>query len=80
MANEKISKAKQEKDLGVLIQNDLSPEKHITKITEEAYRLMTNIRVAFSYMDEEMLREIIVSMIRSRLEYLVLVWSPHLKK
>ena len=39
MGNEKINKTKEEKDLGVTIHDDLSPEKHINKITGEAYNL-----------------------------------------
>ena len=80
MGNGNISKASQEKDLGVIIQDDLSPEKHINKITGETFRLITNIKVAFNYLDEEMLRKLIVSKIRPRLEYAAVVWSPHLKK
>ena len=80
IGNEAINKKKEEKDLGVIVQDNLSPEKHINKIIGSAYRLLTNMRVAFNYMDEEMLRELIVSMIRPRMEYAAVVWSPHLKK
>ena len=75
-----ISKAKEERDLGVTVQDDLSPGKHINKITGATYRLLVNMRVAFHYMDVEMLRKLIVSMIRPRLEYAAVVWSPHCKK
>ena len=80
IGNEVISKKREEKDLGVIVQDNLSPEKHISRIIGGAYGLLTNMRVAFNYMDEEMLRELIVSMIRPRLEYAAVVWSPHLKK
>ena len=62
------------------IQDDLSPEKRISRITGSAHGLILNIRVAFNYMDEEMVRELIVAMIRPRLEYAAVVWSPHMKK
>ena len=38
------------------------------------------MRVAFHCMDEEMLGELIVSMLRPTLEYAALVWSLHVKK
>ena len=38
------------------------------------------MRVAFAYVDEEMVRKIITSFIRPVLEYAAVVWSPHLKK
>ena len=36
--------------------------------------------MAFSYLDADMMRKLIGSMIRSRLEYAATVWSPHTKK
>ena len=52
---------------------DMSPRKHINRIVGE------HTRVAFSYIDENMMK-IIVAMIRPRLEYAAVVWSPNLKK
>ncbi len=37
------------------------------------------MRVAFTYIDEEMVNEIITSFIRPTLEYAAVVWNPHLK-
>lgn len=52
----------------------------MNKITGTAYRLVTNIRMAFRYIDEEMLRKLNESLIRPPMEYASVVWSPHLKK
>ncbi len=38
------------------------------------------MRVAFTYIDEEMVKKIITSFIRPMLEYAAVVWNPHLKK
>lgn len=46
---EQTDKVKQERDLGVIIQDNLSPKKHISMITGGTYRLFINIRVAFNY-------------------------------
>ena len=80
LGQDHITKTTEEKDLGVIIQDNLSPNKHINKIVRETYSLLKNIRVAFHYLDEEMVKKLIVSMIRPRLEYAVVVWSPHKKK
>lgn len=56
MGSEKFSRAIEEKNLGMTMQDDLSPEKHINSITGETYRLITNMTVIFSYLDMEMLR------------------------
>ena len=78
--NERIMKRTEEKDLGVTVADNLSFGKHINKITGETYNLVKNIRTAFTYIDEEMVKKLITSMIRPRLEYAALVWSPNLKK
>lgn len=58
----------------------LSPENHINKMTDETLRLITNMNVAFSCMNEELLRELMVPMICPRLKYEAVVWSPHMKR
>ena len=75
-----IKKSKEEKDLGVIIQDTLCPERHISNIFNNTYRLLSNIRVAFNYMDGSMMKKIITSMVRPRMEYAAVVWSPHMKK
>ena len=77
LGHDHIAKATEEKDLGVIIQDNLFPDKHINKIVRETYSLLKNIRVAFHYLDEEMVKKLIVSLIRPRLEYAAIVWSPH---
>ena len=80
MGTEPVLKSKDEKDLGVVIQDTLSPERHINGIFGSTYHLLTNIRVAFHYMDKEMMKNIITSMVRPKLEYAAVVWAPHKKK
>ncbi len=38
------------------------------------------MRVAFTYIDEEMIKKTITSFIRPTLEYAAVVWNPPLKK
>ena len=80
LGSTQLSKTKQEKDLGVTIQENLTPDRHINKITGEAYNIIRRIKAAFTYLDEEMMKKLIVSMIRPKLEYAAVVWSPHKKK
>ena len=55
---------------------NLLPEKHINRIVGETYNLVRNIKVAFRYLDEEMIKKLIVTMIRPKLEYAAIIWSP----
>lgn len=75
-----IRKVNKEKDLGVIMQGDSQPESHINKIFGETNNLIRNIGLAFNYMDEEMMKKLISTIIRPRLEYAGVVWSPHKKK
>ena len=80
MGEEVITKGREEKDLGVIIQDTLSPERHISGIFGSTYRMLSNIRIAFGYMDKDMMRKILTTMVHPRLEYAAVVWSPHMKK
>ncbi len=62
------------------VTNKLTFDKHIIQITGETYNLLWNIKTTFTYLDEEMVKKLITSIIRSRLEYAAVVWSPRLKK
>ncbi|MPC77704.1 hypothetical protein E2C01_072166 [Portunus trituberculatus] len=57
MGEEQIMKTKEEIDLGVIIQENLSPDKHISKIFELSYKMLTSMRVAFCYMDKDMMKK-----------------------
>ena len=46
-----ISIEKEKKDLGVVIQDNLSPEKHIKKIFGATFMMLRNIRMAFHFLD-----------------------------
>ena len=75
-----LKKVSKEKDLGVIIQANNQPGSHVDKIFGETYNLLRNIGLAFHYMDKEMMKKLITTMIRPRLEYAGVVWSPHKKK
>ena len=62
MGQEVILQNKDEKDLGVVVQDTLIPEWHISQLFGSTY-ILTNIRVAFHYMDKDMMRKILTSMI-----------------
>ena len=74
-----ISIAKEEKDLGVVIQDNLSLEKHIDRIFGDTFTILRNIRMAFHFLDKDM-RKIITTMIRTKLEYAEVIYSLHRKK
>ena len=58
---------KKEKDLGVVIQDNLSPEKHLDRIFGNTFMLI-NIQMAFHFLDKDRMRKIRTSMITTKLE------------
>ena len=54
LGREKITEVSEEKDLGVIVQNNLSPEKHINRIFGKTYNMLQSIGLSFNYLDENM--------------------------
>ena len=77
LGDEEIPSADKEKDLGVTITKKLDPEDHISQITGSMYNLIANMKTAFTYVDADMVRKIITTYIRPRLEYASVIWNPH---
>ncbi len=53
----KLKKSKEEVDLGVTVTENVTPDRHIDKITGEMMNLLKRIRMAFSYLDEGMIKK-----------------------
>ena len=75
-----LTETTEEKDLGVLIDNELKFEKHIKGIVNKANRMLWMIKIGFACMDKEMFLNLYPVLVRPLLEYCVQVWSPHMKK
>lgn len=73
MWEEVIMKRKKEKDLGVIIQDNLSPERHMNEIFNKTYNLFANIRVTFHHMNQDMMKKIMTAIVCLRLEYSLVV-------
>ncbi len=69
-----------EKDLGVIIDSDLTFEEHICGKIKTANSIVGLINRSFEYLSPEMLRTLFVAFVRPHLEYAQAVWSPHLIK
>ena len=69
-----------EKDLGILVDTDLSFSKHIETQVGKANRLVGLIRRLFTYLDKDMMRLLFCALVRPHLEFGNVAWSPRLKK
>ena len=66
-----------EKNLGVLISNDLEWSNHVNSAVNKANQKLGQIKHSFQYLDEKMLKLLFVSLVRPHLEYAAPVWNPH---
>ena len=74
-----IEKTLVERDLGIIIANDLKWVHQIEKAVQTAKAIISQIRNSFTYFECELVRLLYVSLIRPHLEYAVPVWSPYLR-
>ena len=78
--NVEIEKVKEEKDLGVVIDNKLNFRQHISSKVSTANRNLGIIFRTFTYLSQEMFLSLYKSMVRPHLEYASVIWSPLYKK
>ena len=74
---ETLMETKEEKDLGVLIDNELKFSSHIKGIVAKANRMIGMIKISFECIDKEMFLILYKTLVRPLLEYCVHAWSPH---
>ena len=70
----------EEKDLGVIIDMELTFEEHMASKIKKANGIMGLIRRTFSFLDAETFKTLYTSFVRPHLEYANQVWSPFLRK
>ena len=76
----KIENTKEEKDLGVLFDNELRFTSHIQEKVKKANQTVGIIRNTFQCLDKEVFLPLYKSLIRPHLEYAAIIWRPYLKK
>ena len=75
-----LEKAEKEKDLGVIIDQNLTFRDHINSKVNTANRNLGIIFRTFTYIDQEIFLNLYKSLVRPHLEYATPVWSPFYKK
>ena len=74
--NVEIEEVKEEKDLGVVIDNKLNFRQHISSKVSTANRNLGIIFRTFTYLNQEMFSNLYKSTVRPHLEYASVIWSP----
>ena len=75
-----IEECTEEKDLGVIIDNQLKFDRHVQETVKKANRVLGAIKRNFTYIDKETLLMLFKGLVRPILEYGNTIWAPHLKR
>ena len=76
MNGRKLDQVYEEKDLGIIMDNELKFHKQTSAIVKKASRILGLIEKSFTCLDETMLPYLYKSLLRSQLEYGNVVWGP----
>ena len=75
-----LEATKMEKDLGIIVDSELTFSKHVETQVGKANRLVGLIRRSFTYMDKNCMRQLFIALVRPHLEFGNVAWSPQFKK
>lgn len=70
----------EEKDLGVIVDHQLTFADHIMSKIKKGNAMAGLIRRSFTYLEPISFKKLYVALVRPHLEYCQPVWSPHLRK
>ena len=76
---EYIEETKTEKELGVVISNDLKWRVHVDRMKGKANRILGMLERTFESRDPELWKEFYVSLVRQHLENAMQAWNPHVQ-
>ena len=80
LGGQPISHYEEEKDLGIIITEDLHWDAHIAMCIKKANTMIGMVKRTFTYMDKDMFNSLYKTLIRPMLEYCPQVWNPHLAR
>jgi len=80
MNNQQLEVVCNEKDLGVLISNDLKVSQQCQQAYNKASKILGLINRTIVYRDTDILLRLYKSLVRPHLEYCVPAWAPHYLK
>ena len=80
MDGEQLEHVFEEKDLGIVIDSELTFEEHIAKQVKKANSILGVINRSFEHLSPTIFKILYTTFVRPHLEYAQSVWSPNLRK
>jgi hypothetical protein len=75
-----LERTDKEKDIGVVIDNKLDFDEHISTVVNKANNILGVIRRSYIYLDTVSFMSLYKALVRSHFEYAVPVWAPYKQK
>jgi len=75
-----LEKVSEEKDLGIIISNDLKISKQCTQAYAKANKMLGVVKRTIVYKTTDILLQLYKSLVRTHLKYCISAWSPHYNK
>ena len=76
----KLETSQREKDLGVMVDNELKFSRHVEEQVAKANKILGLIRRSYQFLDKESLRLLFTALVRPHLEFNNVAWSPRFQK
>jgi len=80
MSGSKLESVNEEKDLGIIVSDDLKWEKHCSAAVSKANRILGMITRNFIDRSKEVIIPLYKSLVRPHLEYCCQIWNPNHNK
>ena len=80
LGGEQLEEVHDEKDLGVIVQENLKVERQVTSAVKKANRVLGMINRTFVNKNQEIMVKLYKSLVRPHLEYGIQAWRPHFEK
>lgn len=76
MGQEEVRTSTSEKDLGVIVDENLKFHEHTAEVIKKARRILAIIKRTFSYLDRRIFKKLYQALVRPILEYGNIIWGP----
>lgn len=77
MSGQTLAKSTRERDLGIIITNDLKSSEQVKRVASRATMVACRIRNTFTFFSHRLVNLLFKSFVRPHLEFAVAAWNPH---
>ena len=76
---QQVTATESQKDLGVIISQNLKLSKHVCHIVKQAEKMLAVLKRTIVTRDQKIFLKLYKQLVRPHLEYVAIIWNPHFK-